>query len=267
MGQKKERLLKFLAAHPTCCFCGGVSPAASRDHLPPRSVFVSHKTPEEYAFPACIKCNNGSSGDDSIVALISRMGGGRDVPQAEQAEWLKLLRAFNERHPGEAQKGILTANEKRKALRAHNISVPDGVGYAQLPLVKFSPIMHEAVLRIGRKLTLALHYKHTGKIVPADAWVDVSWRTNVHKLANEIPKEIFETFSNSVELHRDRKSLGDQFSYTYAVSDNGEVGGYVASFRKIFLVIGMVVFDTAAMRDVDHADFEKSVDKNVGVAR
>jgi len=194
--------------------------------------------------------------------MISRMNAGRDSTSQEWIEWEKQLRAFDERHPGEREKLILTANEKRAALRSYQIELPDGMAYGELPLIKFTPLIHKAVERVARKLTLALHYKHTTKIVPSDAWVHVVWRTNVHKVANAIPEELFKLFPIQADLHRDQKSLGDQFSYTFSISDNGELGGYVAMFRQVFLVIGIVVFDASSMRNDDGNQLEKVVNEN-----
>lgn len=132
MGQQKKRLEKFLKAHPICCFCGGGTPAINRDHIPPSSIFSNHKWPVGYEFPACEPCNNGSSRDDAVIALFSRFFPGEERAETDRAEWIKYLRAFNEHYPGEAQKALLTSNEKRRFLERHKISKPDRSGPANL---------------------------------------------------------------------------------------------------------------------------------------
>src|SRR5215213_5524056 len=110
MGQGRERLLKFLQQHPFCCFCGGSTFATTRDHVPSRGMFAGRIWPEGYEFPACYDCNHGTQRDDAIVAVCSRIhSGNRDQTPQEKEEWRKQLRAFNERHPGEPKKMLLTA--------------------------------------------------------------------------------------------------------------------------------------------------------------
>ena len=264
MGRKKVRQLDFLSRFPVCCLCGGNTPATTRDHLPPKAIFTSHKWPEEYEFPACGKCNSDSSSDDAIFAMISRINAGRDNTKQETEEWRKQLRAFNELHPGEGRKLLLSANEKRRMLRLYNIAKPPGIAYGELPILRFTPLIHRAVERVSRKLILALHYRHSGQIVPSDAWVQVLWRTNVHRIANDFPEEIFGVFHGRVELRRDRKSLGDQFDYQFGVSDDGQLGGYIAAFRKVFFVIRLVVFDASQMNETNEEELRGAVQEGMG---
>jgi hypothetical protein len=259
MGQQRRRLQEFLAAHPTCCFCGGGMPATTRDHIPPRSVFSNRRWPESYQFPACFACNNGSARDDAVVALYSRFNPGRDRTAEERAEWLRHLRAFTKHYPGEALKSLLTANEKRRYLEANKIAKPDNVAYGELPLMKFTPFVREAIGRFSRKMTLAFHYKHTGKIAPPNAWVMTRFWTNLHRVLNVIPQELFDLVPRDVELRRDNRSLGDQFSYRFGISDDGTIGGYMAAFRKTFLVMGLICFDASLMRDVDDSDIDHAM--------
>lgn len=259
MGQQRQRLQKFLANHPICCFCGGNNPAITRDHIPPSSVFSNHRWPEGYEFPACYDCNNGSARDDAVVALFSRFNPGRDRTEDERAEWLRHLSAFDEHYPGEARKSLLTANEKRRYFEANKIAKPDGVAYGELPIIKFTPFVREAIGRFSRKMTLAFHYKHTGKIAPVDAWVMTRFWTNLHLVLNVIPQELFDLLPLDVELRRDNRSLGDQFSYRFGISDDGTIGGYMAAFRKTFLVTGLICFDASLMRDVDDNDIDRAM--------
>lgn len=266
MGQKRQRLLKFLAEHPLCCLCGGGILATTHDHIPPRSVFSSRKWPEGYEFPACFACNNGSAEEDSVIALFSRFNPGRERTEEDRAEWLLQLRAFNERFPGEAQKTLLTANQKRRYLEKMKIAKPEGVAYGELPLIQLTPFVRDRIDRFSRKMTLAFHYKHTRKIVPADAWLMTRFWTNLHRVVNEIPQELFDLMPLSVKLRRDNRVLDDQFSYRFAVSDDGTIGAYMSAFRKTFLVTGLVCFDASAMGDVGDAEVDEATKSIVGDA-
>ena len=48
---ERARRTRFLAAHPYCCFCGGVVATETEDHIPARSLFVNRQWPEGYVFP------------------------------------------------------------------------------------------------------------------------------------------------------------------------------------------------------------------------
>jgi hypothetical protein len=214
-------------------------------------MFFSRKWPEGYGFPACYDCNHGSKDDDAIIAVCSRIhSGNRDLTQAQEQEWRKQLRAFHERHPGEAQKMLVTANEKRRFLTAAGARPPAGMAYGDVAVLRFTPFIRQTIDRFSRKLTLALHYKHTGKIVPADAWVETRFWTNFQFAVDQVPEEIFKLIPARADLRRDNVSLNDQCSYIFGVTPDGQNGVYVVAFRMSFVVFGTVVFDASLMDDV-----------------
>lgn len=258
MGQRKNRLERFLKAHPTCCFCGGVVAATTRDHIPPSSVFSGRKWPEGYEFPACYSCNNGSSRDDAVIALYSRFGPSKKT-EAEQAEFRKYLRAFNEIYPGESRQALLSANEKRRYLEHHRIAKPDGVAYGELPIIKFPRVAQDAITRFSRKMILALHYKHTGQIVPSGAWIETRFWTNLQRVINQIPQELFNLVPHETFLRRGSISLDDQFSYRFNLSEDEKMGAYMAAFGKSFLIMGLLSFDAAQMENIEDVDIDDAL--------
>ncbi len=263
MGQKRQKTLAFLTKHPYCCFCGGNTPATTRDHLPPKSIFSGRHWPEGYEFPACQPCNNGSSNDDAIVGFVSRFNSNREPNEMELADWKKHARAFQERYPTEAKKLFLTANEKRRRFKEANIAAPEGVAYGQLPILRITPLMSQSIRRLSRKLILALHYKQTGLIAPSDAWYFTSLWTNFHRVTNEIPKEIFDLVPRNVNLRRGHVSLTNQFDYRFGISDDKKLGAYLTMFRKSLIVVGLLSFDPSLMRDIN-TDSIKSETIEVG---
>lgn len=122
MGEKKQKLQKFIQQHPLCCFCGGRASTTTQDHLPPRSIFVEKKWPEGYVFPACEACNVGSSRDDAMVAFLSRWNAGREPTETESREWQRLLAAFKEHHPAAVREMLMSANQKRRWMTARRFS-------------------------------------------------------------------------------------------------------------------------------------------------
>jgi len=259
MGAKKARLSAFLAKHPFCCFCGGSAAATTQDHIPPRGIFAEKKWPEGYVFPGCTSCNNGSARDDALVAFLSRMNVDAADGTVEAMEWNKLLTSIREHYPGLAREMILSANEVRRWMRKHGVAKPFGLTYGEVPMIRIPEVIVAAVRRFNNKLLRALHYKHTGMIIPSTAWTHLQWWTNANLLAREFPREIAEMMPGRAALKRGKVLLGNQFGYSFGTGNDGTLGAYLATFRKSFVVVGVVVFDAALMVDID----EKAVDSTV----
>lgn len=241
MGNKKRRLAKFLAEHPTCCFCGGESKAETEDHIPSRSIFLGRIWPKGYVFPACIDCNKSSADDEAIIAMFSRFD--PLFGDAESEESQKLVRAFSERNPNLLKKMMPTSNEVRRSLKKIGLAKPEGIAYGEIPIVKMPPEIREMIKHFGEKLIKALHYKHTRRIVPKDAGMIIFVHPNTHHMTGKYPNEVLNIFNRLALPSRDTTPLHDQFYYSYSVSDDGTLGGYVVMFRKAFSITGFLSFD------------------------
>jgi hypothetical protein len=248
MGQAKERLSHFLHSHPLCCFCGGSVPAATQDHLPPRTVFKKKKWPVGYVFPACDVCNNGSAEDDAIVGMISRFD--PSLSDDDDAESFLQIRAFKERYPEVVHAMRIPAAQRRRYLRTSGFRSPTHETAAEVPLVNMPPRITTALDRVSRKLVKALHYKHSGgRIVPAEAFLATRWWTNLQLKTGAFPIALLDMITGQVPLQRDSVSLLDQFSYRYGLSEDGIVGGYICRFRGAFTVAGLLCFDPTLITD------------------
>lgn len=243
------RLLAYLQKHPMCCFCGGNEFAVERDHLPPRSVFYDNKAPDGYVFPACERCNRGSSEDDAIFALMSRLFDLNEDRHDPQDSTRKLIAAFAERHPGEIEKMRLSASERRRAAKQLDLKVRPGMALGELPLIQVTPRIRQAMDTVSRKLILALHYRHGGRIVPADAGLWVRWYPNTTPrfLTDD---ELDELAPGIPDLRWQKALLHEQFTYRYGTGAGGNLGMYVAMFRGSFIVVGMLSFDRMAIPEM-----------------
>ena len=74
MGEQKRKLQHFISEHKKYIFCGGIVDATTIEHCPPRALFQNRIAPNSFEFPSCTACNNYSSDEDLIVAVIVRMG-------------------------------------------------------------------------------------------------------------------------------------------------------------------------------------------------
>lgn len=96
---KKKAHSRVLETCPTCIYCGGVVPAASIDHVPPRAMFRGKRRPKGLEFASCKSCNEGSARADLVASLLSRVApDARD--EEETAELKKLLSGVSNNVPG-----------------------------------------------------------------------------------------------------------------------------------------------------------------------
>ncbi|MBI1423771.1 MAG: hypothetical protein GC149_09935 [Gammaproteobacteria bacterium] len=134
-----------------------------------------------------------------------------------------------------------TLRQKRNAVKKYNITLPDGESSADLPVLSLKgPLVNKAVTNFGRKLFLALYYKHTGEILPKKAGIALLWFSNLQIENNELPNEIASLVSNFPKLERCNTNLSDQFFYRYVFSECGNLAVFVAFFRQSFAILGYI---------------------------
>ena len=73
MGEAKNKRRRFLERHPLCCFCGGLTPAITIDHVPARTCFAGRAAPEGFEFPACVACQSATRLDEMAFGFAVRM--------------------------------------------------------------------------------------------------------------------------------------------------------------------------------------------------
>lgn len=140
---------------------------------------------------------------------------------------------------------VLGPDEKSGFIRSRGLWVPVGRAFPlQLPMVAIDPqIAGAAVDAVFRKLMCALHYKHTGNILPADATITVKWCTNsgLPEFMTEEMKAFVAGLTEKPTLVRNGKDLSDQFDYRYRTSDDGSASMYFVKFRQSIFGAGVVL--------------------------
>lgn len=243
---RKSRKAAFLAVHPLCIFCGGTTASAEPDHVPSRQMFHAKQWPEGYEFPACASCNRATKDVEQIVATFARIYPDPST-EAEAAEMRAALRAVANNYPRVLIQSRPRAIDVRRFLRAHGIRKDPNVATSEMPLLSAEgPLVRLAVGNFARKLFTALHYKHTGKIVPAAGGVFWKFFSNADSLSGAIPPGIFELAQGVPALKRGKADIESQFSYRFRCSDDGAMGVYFAVFRFSFAFLGYVRMNAAA---------------------
>lgn len=237
-----------------CIFCGGLRPATTEEHCPPRALFRDKAWPEGYAFPACKDCNGGSSDDDLIVAFLAQLRIGAD--QATQQKAGGLMKAVNRQHPGFLRQMVdLSAVEARAVARRLGMSPEPGQTYQQMGVVRIPEAMHSGVESVAAKFTKGVYFRHTGAVFPADGGILFHWFTNAQlREHGSIPVlDVFAQFA-AVEppLTRNGRNLSDQFSYRYSAAEDGSVHVLQATVSDVFGFVTLfspIPGQMAGMRD------------------
>lgn len=230
MGQAKTKLERLKADHPFCCFCGGMAPTETIDHVPNRASFVGRHSPRDYVFPACKACNSGTSGSEELVTFLALISPKTDDYEEER---LRLLgRGLRRKYP-EMMKSILpTSNEKRRTLRQSEIEWWRGGVLSDVPLIKLEKeFWNEHLYTFGVKLGCALHYKHTGTIISLEGGVHVRIRTNAEITPDCFPTEILEHMPNMASPQSPQTTVSEQFRYRFGLMGDKSAGIFLISFQ------------------------------------
>ena len=165
MGEARRKLEIFLEKNPFCVLCGGAKKAESRDHIPPKSMFLNGLWPEGYIFGACDTCNKGSSQDDQLIAFIAKMCHDMNAEDFER-ELKKQMHGiqYMDRDFFNYMFGV-TVREKRNFAKEANLVKRAGESHADIPIVHMPPRVAEAVEVFAAKVTKAVYYKLTTKIL------------------------------------------------------------------------------------------------------
>lgn len=225
---------RFLLDHPICCFCGGNTPATTRDHVPGKMIFDGKHRPKGIEVPACEQCQKYSKKHELVAAMIARMFPDSSTPTQEK-EIDKLLRLANKAIPGLLEELQPTPEQEAKFERIKE-QEPNAAGM----LDAGGPLVNASLDIFGAKMTCALHYEKTKKILPIGNPISTRIFTNVDILENNMPKDLLNVLGPPNTLQQGKWSVSNQFSYSYAITDTHEYGVYFSTFRQSFAVLGLI---------------------------
>jgi hypothetical protein len=189
-----------------------------------------------------VRCNNETSRDEALFAWLVRIRLS-DFSQAAEREFERYTFELTRRFP-EIWAGIEIHSrvETRRLVREMKFS-PSMLGVTDLVHSMDLPDQVMVVAqRYGAKLGKALHYLHSGKIVPVVAVIDSKVFTNANALGPSFPGDIFSVLSSEADIRRASTSLKNQFDYQYVVLEDGEASAFVISFgESMVMVVGIFV--------------------------
>jgi hypothetical protein len=239
LGKRKTRTEKFLDKHPTCCFCGGGEPACSIDHQPARALFDGREGPEDFEFPACSNCNRSSSQHENALALLIRLATKPEDGERRRLELEKYAKAMGNNFPGLLVP--MTTNQKRAFLKEAGIERPANFVLSDLKMLAAGDDLAGAAIQgVMKKLFVALHYKHAGRIAPERAEVAVFSLTNAYTELPVALTEFIALLRARGVVKRSGRDLSDQFSYKFGVDMKANFSAYTVVFRNSLGAVGTV---------------------------
>ena len=240
--RKRRSTREFLTQHPYCCFCGGVEPATTRDHVPSTQMFSLRRRPKRLEFPACKSCNGATGAHEQVAALFARSYPDPKTKE-EIREFQRLMRSVKEHSP-------LILGEMGASWRQdYDVHRKLGSSFKGGAINVGGPLVSHSIEMFGVKLALALHYEHTGTIVPKRAGVSVRWFTNWNRINDTIPPDLLSLAGQPMSLQQGRWSVANQFEYKMSADAEGKFGMYVATFRESFLIAGFVADERKVFSD------------------
>ncbi|MEJ6401323.1 hypothetical protein [Yoonia sp. 2307UL14-13] len=211
LGEKSKRLASFIESHPFCAFCGGDVPTQTIEHCPPRVFFLGKQRPKSHEYPACQRCNHGSSAGDQIAALSAYIMGSALNQELPFEHFEKLYSGVRNNQPEAID--YFGGNDQNIWAKVNGLFIP---------LVKTSvdnQIFHDWLNPWAAKLGYALWYEHHGSALPETGGVGVRWMTNESILQGKFPNDVFQQLGHSGEVRQGNWSTSKQFFYRYGVNE------------------------------------------------
>jgi len=239
LGQRNQKREAFFQRHPMCCFCGGTTLATTIDHVPQRAMFDNKIWPEGYEFPACDDCNQRTANDEQLVAMLAKVRPAYES-DAVTEDLMKRATAVRNNHREIFDSfGLLGAAETKRLVRDRGISVPAGMVPSEVPILS---LRHPAIAAVmdafAAKLLMALHYRHTGTILPESGIITYRWYTNADTRPEALD-QVLKVLKGNPELRRQTTSLKEQFDYRFAVESNMNTAGFLVEFATAFYIFGL----------------------------
>jgi hypothetical protein len=239
MGVSRLKKQQFFAAHPHCCFCGGLRPATTIDHVPNRACFLGRHGPETFEFPACEACQKATRLDEIAFAFTVRMAD-HNQRNYDQVESKRAISGLVNNHPGLLPNPFFTAREKRRKLAQLGIKKPITMANADIPMVALPPGFDQPIRRYAAKIAAALYYREKGRAVALDQRIFVAWAQTVLPNGQELLESFRRITPFVVQGQRPNIDFGDRFGYRYNKHEDPDILVFLAQFG-IGIVIGSMI--------------------------
>lgn len=191
-------------------------------------------------FPACSPCNQASSDDEALFALICRLYPKQSNEEQSEAT-RKLMQAVSEKLPHIFQSFLPSSTKIKSWFREAGYTLPAGQTTKDIPIISLEhPEINKRVKNCATKLFLSLHYFHTKEILPSEGGIFFIWYSNATN-SDRIPTEIIAPFITEYpKLKWQKIDLSDQFMYQYGADPKGLVSIFHVTFHASIGMLGIV---------------------------
>lgn len=255
MGDARRKKSRFLAAHPTCCFCGGSTRATTIDHIPNKDCFKGRAFPEEFEFPACGPCQIKMRADEQVFSFVVQMSD-RNAENYDREQSRRAMRGIKNNHPHLMPQILDDPAEKYRALRHLGQPFPLLTPARELPIAALPVEIYDPLQRVAKKLVLAVYYKEMGRIASGSHRIWSTWSFATDLKAMKPVSEVARMTRFQTVGWRGNLDFGNQFFYRWDCSEQDEpcdLFMLVAQFGE-GLVITANLIDAAAFQQLDEDD-------------
>ena len=204
-------------------------------------MFLHRHRPQGLESPACQICNKVTGAHEQFAAMLARTYP-EPRTRKEADEVKSLMRAVHRQTPQ------VLAEMMPSWRQQYDVAGQFGVNFEGGALNVGGSLVNTSIQVFGAKLIMAIHYHCTGEIVPAAGGVAIKWFTNWDKVNNKIPDSLFSLLGTPQTLRQGSWSVPDQFEYSWVATDCRRMAHYVSTFRKSFLIAGLVHVDSNELR-------------------
>ena len=245
--RKRSATQKFIEEFPICFFCGGKRASATREHMPPKSLFDNSHRPDKLVMPACAECNRSTSTADLTAAVLSRWNyysGDQEV-----SDVLKLHAQVRKQAPALIEEWAVGPNwtgvkqeKARDHLRKHGVPVPHKAGIATI-----GPETIKQLNLFAHKAVLALYFQHFRKPLPGSGGLCAFWKTKEDFARDGIPPYLLQIMPDYGTLVQGQWNTQETFEYRYAINVRDGFFACLAKLRKGFFVTGFAATDAKVL--------------------
>jgi hypothetical protein len=243
--RRQSATQRFIAEYPDFFFCGGQNRSATREHMPPTSLFDNAHRPNGLVMPACDECNRSTSTADLTASMVSRWDYFSD--DQSNLDHRKLAARVRKQAPELIEEWMqltepLEKEQAREHLRSYGVSVPADAG-----VVMVGPLTIRQLNLFAHKATLALYFHHFQRPLPIRGVIAGYWRTKEDFAPTGVPRFLLEILPSYGTLRQGKWSEHKTFEYRHALNETDGIFGCFARFRRGLFVTGFAIADRAVI--------------------
>lgn len=221
-GNLRERVLPPGAM---CVYCGGVNPATSIDHAPPKAMFDGKIRPEGLEVPACKPCHDSLRAIDLLTSMIGWSFPDGETPR-ERATAERLITGVGNNIPGALEAMYISDEENARLASREGTDRLDG-GYMSVG----HPAIQGCVQRFATRVAIAVDFAEGHRILGPGGGALSRWFTNVSAMRGELPQSISTLLAGAKDLRQGTWTTSDQFGYRYWGNPESSLRAVCGYFR------------------------------------